>query len=79
MIRCFARFGSGAVVALAMLLPVCWASADDHWLAGDGLWSVASNWDAPPIAGPNVYIYDGNGASRTVIMTMPARWLLSTA
>src|ERR1700690_2445356 len=62
-----ARLDLIGMVALAMLLPIRWASAQDNWTDGTDNWSVPGNWSAGvPGSGADVNIVDSDGESRTV-------------
>lgn len=53
-------------------------ATDYHWtgLAGDGLWSTASNWDngVPPITADGVYLDPANGSPVMTIVSGETEW-----
>jgi hypothetical protein len=63
------RRGRVAVAAaVASLGSVHLSLAQDNWIAGDGNWSVASNWSPANVPGPgdDVYITPDDGVNRTI-------------
>jgi len=65
--RSIACFSLSGMVALAMLLPIRSASAQDNWTDGTGNWNTPGNWSAGvPGSGVDVNIVDSGNVSRTV-------------